>query len=198
MTYLMLILLNEVVDETVVEALTNQVGVTSGGLNLEDTPLDSKEEIMEGSSTRIENEDVALALGLLVETAGDGGGLFNDKEDVHVGDDADVLGGLTLEVVEVGDDDDDGVVDGGLRYDVGPFILRRTVEISLRDWEVRLDEMSGVNKYIYTCVCVCVCEGCTNSLVSPRYSADVGPCRRNGGGNVLCRTGPQHPRTCDR
>ena len=54
-------LLGEVHDETVVEVLTTQVSVTSSGLDLEDTLLDGQEGHIEGSSTKIEDEDVLLA-----------------------------------------------------------------------------------------------------------------------------------------
>ena len=96
-------LLDEVVDETVVEVLTTKVSVTGGGLDLEDTLLDGQKGHIEGSSTEIEDEDVPLALGLLVETVGNGGGgrLVDDTKDGKTGDSTGVLGGLTLGVVEV-------------------------------------------------------------------------------------------------
>ena len=80
-------LLDEVVDEAVVKVL------------------------IEGSSTEIENEDVALAGGLLVKTVRDSGrsGLVDDTEDVGASNRSDVLGRLTLRVVEVhGGGDDSG------------------------------------------------------------------------------------------
>ena len=91
-------LLDEVVDETVIEILTTKVSVTSGGLDLEDTLLDGQERDIEGTSTEIENEDVALTGGLLVETVGDGGrrGLVDDTEDVKARNGTCVLGCLTL------------------------------------------------------------------------------------------------------
>jgi hypothetical protein len=74
-------LLDEVVDETVVGVLTTQVGVTGSGLDLEDTLLNGEERDIESSSTEIEDEDVALALNLLVETVGDSG---NDMMEIRV------------------------------------------------------------------------------------------------------------------
>ena len=90
-------------DETVVEVLTTKVSVTSGGLDLEDTLLDGQERHIEGSSTEIENENVALADGLLVKTVGDGGsgGLVDDTKNGQTSDRASILRGLTLGVVEV-------------------------------------------------------------------------------------------------
>ena len=99
---------------TVIEILTTKVSITSGGLDFEDTLLDGQERDIEGSSTEIEDEDVALALRLLAETAGDGGrgGLVDDTEDVHARDGTGILGRLTLRVVEVWRDSDDSVGGG--------------------------------------------------------------------------------------
>lgn len=114
-------LLDEVVDETVVEVLTTQVGVTSSGLDLEDTLLDGQEGDIEGTTTQVEDQDIALTLGLLVETVGDGGGsgLVDDTQDVQTGNETGVLGGLTLGVVEVGGDSDDSVGDGAAQVRLG-------------------------------------------------------------------------------
>ena len=81
-------LVNEVVNKSVVEILTTQMGVTSGGLDLEDTLLDGQEGNIESSSSQIEDEDVALTLNLLVETVCNGGSsrLVDDTEDVETGD----------------------------------------------------------------------------------------------------------------
>jgi len=114
-------LVDEVVDETVVEVLTTQVSVTSSGLDLEDTLLDGQEGNIEGTTTQIEDEDVALTLLLLVKTIGNGGssGLVDDTEDVQTGNETGVLGSLTLRVVEVGGDSDDSVVDGATEVGLG-------------------------------------------------------------------------------
>ena len=104
-------LLDEMVDEAVVEVLTTQVSVTSGGLDLEDTLLDGQERHIESSTTEIEDENVALADGLLVKTVSDSGSgrLVDDTEDVETRDHTSILGSLTLGVVEVGGDSNNGV-----------------------------------------------------------------------------------------
>ena len=91
------------VDEDIVEVLTTKMGVTIGGLNFEDAVLDSKERHVKSATTKIEDEHIALALALLVETVGNGGGggLVDDTLDVEASDGTGVLGGLTLRVVEV-------------------------------------------------------------------------------------------------
>lgn len=79
------------------------MNVTSGGLDLED------------STSWMEDENITLALHLLVETVGDGGSgrLVDDTEDAHAESGTGVLGYLMLRVVEVGGDSDDGIGDGG-------------------------------------------------------------------------------------
>lgn len=101
-------LVDEVVDETVVEVLTTQVGVTSGRLDLENALLNGQERHIESTTTEIEDENIALALGLLVKTVGNGGSgrLVDDTKDVETGNETGVLGSLTLGVVEVSGDSD--------------------------------------------------------------------------------------------
>jgi hypothetical protein len=108
------LLVGEVVDQTVVKILTTQVGVSGSRLDLENALLDSQERNIEGTTTQVEDEDVTLTLGLLVETVGDGcsGGFVNNTEDVETGNQSGILGSLTLRVVEVCRDGDDSVVDG--------------------------------------------------------------------------------------
>jgi hypothetical protein len=47
-------LLNKVVDQSVVEVLTTQVGITGSGLNLEDTTIDGQQRNIESSTAQIE------------------------------------------------------------------------------------------------------------------------------------------------
>jgi hypothetical protein len=69
---------------------------------------------VEISSTKIGDEDVAHTRGLIIETVDNSGsgGLADDTEDVQSADKTGPLGGLTLGVVEVSGDGDDGVDDG--------------------------------------------------------------------------------------
>jgi hypothetical protein len=154
-------LLDEVVDETVVEVLTTQVGVTSGGLDLEDTLLNGQKRHIESSTTEIEDQDVALTGSLLVETVGDGssGGLVDDTENVKSRDHTGILGSLTLRVVEVRGDGNNGVGDGStevglsgllhLRKDhrrdlLGSELLGLALELDLDDGLATLvDDLEG-------------------------------------------------------
>ena len=108
-------LLNEVVDNAVVKILTTKMGITSGGLDLENALLDGQERNIESSSTEIKNQNVTFADDLLVETVGNSGssGLVDNTEYVHAGNGPSIFGGLTLRVVEVGRNGYDGIVDGG-------------------------------------------------------------------------------------
>jgi len=100
------------------------VSVTSSGLDLEDTLLNGEKRDIECSSSEIEDEDVLLTLGLLVETVSDsgGGGLVDDAENVESRDNTSILSGLTLRVVEVSGDGDDGVGDGGSEVSLSGFL----------------------------------------------------------------------------
>ena len=101
-TSLLLVELDEVVNDTVIEILTTQVSVTSGGQDLKDTVVDGEEGDIEGTTTEIVDDDLRLAA-LLVETVRNGGGrgLVDDTEDLETGDRTGVLGRLALRVVEV-------------------------------------------------------------------------------------------------
>jgi hypothetical protein len=115
---LLLVELDEVVNDTVVKVLTTKVGVTSGGQDLEDTIIDGEKGDIEGSTTEIVDDDLGFTT-LLVKTVGDSGsgGLVDDTEDLETGDGTGILGSLTLGIVEVGGNGDDGV--GDLLSEVG-------------------------------------------------------------------------------
>ncbi|KAH3670642.1 hypothetical protein OGAPHI_001157 [Ogataea philodendri] len=106
---------DEVVHQSVVEILTTQVSVTGSGLNLEDTVLDGKQRDIKSSSTKIEDQDVLLALALLVQTVGNGSSsrLVDNSHNVQTGNQTSVLGGLSLRVVEVSWNGDNSVVNLG-------------------------------------------------------------------------------------
>lgn len=106
-------LLLEVVKEVGVEILTTKVSVTSGGLDGEDTTLDVQQGNIESTTTQIVDEDVALLVGLAgAQTVSNSGssGLVDDTENVQASNGTGILGSLTLVVVEVGGDSDDGLL----------------------------------------------------------------------------------------
>jgi hypothetical protein len=88
--------------------------LASGSLDSEDTTLDVKKRHIESATTEIVDEDVPLLVRLSgAETVGDSGGsgLVDDTENVEASNGTGVLGGLTLVVVEVGGNGDDGLLD---------------------------------------------------------------------------------------
>jgi hypothetical protein len=119
-----------VVKEVGVEILPTQMGVTSGGLDGEDTTLDVQEGHIESTTSQVVDEDIPLLLGLSgTETVGDSGSgrLVDDTEDVKTSNGTGILGGLTLVVVEVGGDSDDGLLDLLAELDLSDFLHLRGI-----------------------------------------------------------------------
>ena len=135
---LLLELLDEVADKGNVEVLTTEVGVTIGRLDLEDTRLDLEDGDIEGTTTKIVDGNDAVAL--LLKTVGKSGSgrLVDDTEDVEAGNLASVLGGLSLLVVEVGRDGDDGVLHRLASEGLGSLLHLAENETSDLRWGVLL------------------------------------------------------------
>ena len=74
----------EVVNETRVEVLTTQVSISCSSFNSEDTTTDVQKRYIESSSSKIEDENVLLSLGLTIKTICNGGssGLVDDTENI--------------------------------------------------------------------------------------------------------------------
>ena len=95
----------------VVKVFTTRMGITCRGQDLEDTITDGEKGNIESSTTEIVDDDLRFTT--LVKTVGDGssGRLVNDTEDLETGNGTSILGSLTLGIVGVGRDGDDGVGD---------------------------------------------------------------------------------------
>lgn len=115
-------LANHVADQVDIEILTTKVGVTVGGLDLEDTVLDLQDGDIESTTTKIVDGDNAV--GLLLKTIGQGGSgrLVDDTEDVETGNLTGVLGALTLSIVEVSGNGNNGVLDGLRQVGLGGLL----------------------------------------------------------------------------
>jgi len=100
------------------------MSITVGSDDLKDSRIDGKKRDIEGSSTKIKDEDVLFAFLVLVHTVSNSGGsrLVDDSHDGHTRDDTGVLGGLSLGIREVGGDSDDGVSDGSSEVVFGNFL----------------------------------------------------------------------------
>jgi len=100
-------------------------GITSSSLDGEDTTLNVEEGDIESTTTEIVDQDVAglgrLARAETVSNSG-GSGLVDDTEDVEAGNGASILGSLTLVVVEVGGDGDDGLLNLLAKLDLGDLL----------------------------------------------------------------------------
>jgi hypothetical protein len=120
---LLVVDLGEVLDDTVIEILTTQVSITGSRQDLEDTILNGEKGNIESSSSEIVDDDLTL-ITLLVKTVGDSGSgwLVNNSENVETGNDTSILGGLTLSIIEVSWNGDDGVGDLVSKVSLGDFL----------------------------------------------------------------------------
>ena len=110
---------NQVVHDALVKVVAAEVGVAVGGQNFDDAVADVQDGDIERAAAEVIDHD--LLLGFLVDAVGQRGcgRLVDDTLDVETGDLAGVLGGLTLGVVEVGRDGDDGFGDGAAQISLG-------------------------------------------------------------------------------
>jgi len=96
-----------------IEIFTSKSGISVGGLHFEDTSGNLEDGDIEGTTTEIVNSnDLTVSL-VLSEGEGSGGGLVDDTLNIEVSDLTSILGGLSLGIVEVSGDSDDGLLDSG-------------------------------------------------------------------------------------
>jgi hypothetical protein len=98
------------------------VGITVGGLDLEDTLLDLQNGDIESTTTQIVDSDNTVSLLLKTVGKSGSGGLVNNTENVQTGNLTSILGGLTLRVVEISGDSNDGVLDGLAEVGLGGLL----------------------------------------------------------------------------
>ena len=110
-------LVGQIVDDALVEILAAEEGVAIGRFDLEHAVADLEHRDVERAAAEIVDRDLAGAL--LLQSIGQRGrgGLVDDAQHVEAGDAAGVLCRLTLGVVEIGRDRDDGLRD--LRAEIG-------------------------------------------------------------------------------
>jgi len=100
------------------------MSITVGSNDLEDSRIDGKKRDIESSSSKIKDEDVLLAVLVLVHTVSNSSSsrLVDDSHNGHTSDDTGVLGGLSLGIREIGGDSDDGVSDGRSKVIFSDFL----------------------------------------------------------------------------
>jgi len=105
----------------VVEIFTSEVGISSSGLDLENTFFDRQQGDIESSTSKIENKNVALAGDLLVEAVGNSssGRFIDNSENVETGNGSSIFSGLALGVVEVSGNGYDSIGDGSSKISLG-------------------------------------------------------------------------------
>ena len=90
-------------EESIIEILTAEMGITSGCLDGKDTTVDIQERNIESSSSKIKDEDILLRLGLTIKAVGDSSSsrLIDDTKNIKTSNGTGVLGSKALRVVEV-------------------------------------------------------------------------------------------------
>ncbi|EHH04711.1 putative NAD-specific glutamate dehydrogenase [Agrobacterium tumefaciens CCNWGS0286] len=108
---ILLELAGQIFDETHVEVFTAKEGITIGGLHFENAVADFQNGNIEGAAAKVVNGD-GLAV-LLVEAVSKRcrGRLVDDAQNIQTGNAAGILGCLTLGVVKIGRNGDDGLFD---------------------------------------------------------------------------------------
>ncbi len=113
--------LSQEIDDAVVEVFATKERIAVGCLDFKHAVADFEDRHVERTATEVIDRDDAVAL--FIEAVGEGGSrrFVDDAQDVEAGDFTGVLGCLTLGVVEVSRDRDDGLVDFFAEMRLGSF-----------------------------------------------------------------------------
>lgn len=89
------------------------MSISSSRLDFEDSVFDGEDRDIESSTSKIEDKDITFSLSLLIKSVSDscGSGLIDDTENVQSSDGSGVLGSLTLGIVEVSWDSNNGILE---------------------------------------------------------------------------------------
>jgi hypothetical protein len=117
-------LLDEIVDDTVVEIFTSEMGITSSRQDFKDTAVDGKSGDIKSATAQVVDNNLSLSLGLLVEAVSEscGSRFVDNTENIQASDGSGVLGGGTLVIVEIGGYGNDGVYDLLSKIGLGDFL----------------------------------------------------------------------------
>ena len=169
-------LLDQPVDDALVEVLAAQEGVAAGGPHLEEALRHLQDRDVEGAAAEVVDGH-ELALGVL-QAVGEGGrrGLVEDARDLEARDEAGVLGGLALGVVEVGGDGDDR-----LFHRLAQVVLRRRLQLLQdegRDLGRRVDLLVDLDVHVAVGRLARAGRGGTAGPAPPRSDSNFRPMRR--------------------
>merc|ERR1711881_494293 len=105
--------LNEMINHTVIEIFATEMCVTSSRFYFEDTVFNCEDGNIECTSAKIKDENIFLTIRFFIKTVSDGscGGFVNNTHDIHTGNGTCVFGGLTLGIIEISWDCNDGIID---------------------------------------------------------------------------------------
>mmetsp|Transcript_18509 Transcript_18509/g.40283 ORF Transcript_18509/g.40283 Transcript_18509/m.40283 type:complete len:256 (+) Transcript_18509:402-1169(+) len=101
----------EIVNHSVIEIFSSQMGISSGCLDFKNSFLNGQKRDIECTTSQIENKYI-LFVSLLVQTVrdGSGSGFIDDTKHIESRDGSSILGSLTLGVVKVGRNGDDSIL----------------------------------------------------------------------------------------
>ncbi len=141
-------LADQPVDDPLVEVLAPQVRVAARRPDLEQAVRQLQDRDVEGAAAEVVDGHELAALARVLEPVGEGGRgrLVDDARDLEAGDEARVLGGLALRVVEVGGDGDDRLLDR-----LAEVVLRRRLQLlehEGRDLRRRVDLVLDLDVHV--------------------------------------------------
>ncbi|KAK6943677.1 Glutamate dehydrogenase, NAD-specific [Dillenia turbinata] len=103
-----------VVHHSVIKVFTTKMGISSSGFHLKNTLFNGEKRDIKGATTKIKDQHILLtnAACLLVKTVSNGSScrLIDDTHDIETSNDTGILGGLSLRVIEVSWDCDNGIL----------------------------------------------------------------------------------------
>src|ERR1700719_23998 len=110
--------------EQIVDIVATEMGVAVGGEHLVNVAFAGGDKFqdgdVEGATAKIVNGNVAALRFVQAVSERRGGGLIDEAQNFEAGDAAGVFGGLTLGIVEVRGNGDDGAIDGLTQIRLSP------------------------------------------------------------------------------
>merc|ERR1719244_2393696 len=108
----LLVQLDEVLHYSLVEILTTQMSISVGSHYLKHSVVNGQEGHIKGTATKIEHKHILLTI-LLVHTVGNssGGRFVDNSHHLKTSNSSSILGSLTLSIIEVGGNSNNGVSD---------------------------------------------------------------------------------------